>query len=227
VKMVLLVEDSLTLRDMVREYLEAHGLGVRVASNGQEALYACRHDPPDLVLLDVMMPHMDGLTFLRAYRASWHAPVILLTALDAERDKIAGLESGADDYVTKPFSLAELLARVRAQLRRADGPQGTSVLRHGPLTLDLDARSVRVSGEPVTLTRSEFELLAALMRSPGRVLSRPDLLACLQDDVSASERTIDVHVRNLRVKTEPDPGRPRWLETVFGVGYRLRPEAAR
>lgn len=220
-KTILMIEDSAGVRDMVCEYLGAHGYRTRVASNGQEGLLESRHHPPDLILLDVMMPHMDGLEFLRKYRAESQTPVLLLTARDSELDKVLGLELGADDYVTKPFSMAELLARVRALLRRAGAtPQG-GLLHHGELELDPATRGFRVRGERVDLTRTEFELMGLLLRHPGRVYSRLELLETLQEEALGSERTIDVHIRNLRAKIEAEPSRPRMLETVFGVGYRL------
>ncbi|PNY79406.1 response regulator transcription factor [Deinococcus koreensis] len=225
-KTILIVEDNAGVRDMVREYLTEHGFAVRVAGNGQEGLLEARHHRPDLVLLDVMMPGMDGLEFLRRFRAVDAAPVIFLTARDAELDKVLGLELGADDYVTKPFSMAELLARVRAHLRRGQEPAQNGVIRLDELALDSDARTVHVRGGRVDLTRSEFELLHTLMRAPGRVYNRLELLEQLQEEALGSERTIDVHVRNLRTKIEAEPARPRLIETVFGVGYRLNPDLA-
>lgn len=225
VKSILIVEDNAGVRDLVREYLTEHGYQVRVASDGHEGLLDARHHRPDLVLLDVMMPGMDGLEFLRRFRAAEQVPVIFLTARDAELDKVLGLELGADDYVTKPFSMAELLARVRAHLRRsAEKPQG-GVIRAGALTVDVAARTFHVGEQRVDLTRSEFELMTALVRAPGRVFTRSELLEQLQEDHLGSERTIDVHVRNLRAKVEQEPGKPRLIETVFGVGYRLNAAA--
>lgn len=223
VKTILIVEDNAGIRDLVREYLGAHGYAVRVASNGSEGLLEARHVKPDLILLDVMMPGMDGLEFLRKYRAAEHTPVIFLTARDQELDKVLGLELGADDYVTKPFSMAELLARVRALLRRAAEAPHKGLIRAGALELDPVARTFQVQGRRVELTRSEFELMHLFLQSPERVFSRLDLLEHLQEDALGSERTIDVHVRNLRAKIEEEPSKPRWIETVFGVGYRLNP----
>ena len=223
-KTVLIVEDNPGVRTLVREYLEEHGYRVRVAGNGQEGLLEARHTRPDLVLLDVMMPGMDGLEFLRRFRASETAPVIFLTARDTELDKVLGLELGADDYVTKPFSMAELLARVRAHLRRGTEATAPAVLRAGELELDPTSRTFLVRGTRVDLTRSEFELMTAFLRSPGRVFSRLELLEQLQEEALGAERTIDVHVRNLRTKVEREPGKPRLIETVFGVGYRLNPD---
>ncbi|GMA15450.1 response regulator transcription factor [Deinococcus metallilatus] len=223
-KTVLIVEDNAGVRDMVREYLEEHGYRVRVAGSGQEGLLEARHARPDLVLLDVMMPRMDGLEFLRRFRATELAPVIFLTARDTELDKVLGLELGADDYVTKPFSMAELLARVRAHLRRGSEKSPATVLRAGALELDPAARTFLVRGRRVDLTRSEFELMSAFLRAPGRVFTRLELLEQVQEEALGSERTIDVHMRNLRAKIEEAPGKPRLIETVFGVGYRLNPD---
>ncbi|GGK39264.1 DNA-binding response regulator [Deinococcus malanensis] len=223
-KTILIVEDNAGVRDMVREYLQEHGYHVRVASNGHEGLLEARHHRPDLVLLDMMMPGMDGLEFLRRFRATEQTPVIFLTARDAELDKVLGLELGADDYVTKPFSMAELLARVRAHLRRGSDTSAPTFVRAGGLELDAMSRTFQVQGSRVELTRSEFELMAAFLRAPGRVFSRLELLEQLQEEALGAERTIDVHVRNLRAKIEQEPGKPRFIETVFGMGYRLNPD---
>jgi DNA-binding response OmpR family regulator len=173
-----------------------------------------------------MMPEMSGYEFLRAYRKESNTPIILLTARLEESDKVLGLELGADDYVTKPFGMRELVARIRAVLRRAglDSPAG-QVLRAADIVLDKGSRTVQVGERPARLTPSEFDLLAVLMIAPGRVLSRAALLEQLQGSAfEGVERTIDVHVRNLRTKIEPDPSAPRYIETVFGVGYRFRTE---
>ncbi|WP_161883658.1 response regulator transcription factor [Deinococcus alpinitundrae] len=223
-KSILIVEDNQGVRDMVREYLEEHSYQVRVASNGQEGLLEARHHRPDLVLLDMMMPGMNGLEFLRRFRTTERVPVIFLTAKDTELDKVLGLELGADDYMTKPFSMAELLARVRAHLRRGTEAAPVSALRAGELELDTTSRLFSVRGQRMDLTRSEFDLMTAFLRAPGRVFSRLVLLEHLQEEALGSERTIDVHVRNLRAKIEAEPGKPRLIETVFGVGYRLNPD---
>ncbi len=226
-KTLLLVEDNIDIRDLLREYLTEHGYAVRTASNGRQGLQEARHFPPDLVLLDIMMPEMDGLDFLQAFRADFQTPVIALTARDGELDKVLGLELGADDYVTKPFSMAELLARVRAQLRRSDQAAGSqpAVLRVGPLELNPASRAVQVAGQPADLTRTEFDLLQTLARTPGRVFTCLELLEAVQEEALGSERTIDVHIRNLRTKLEADPARPQLIQTVFGVGYRLNEES--
>ena len=220
---ILMVDDQMSVRTLVREYLIEEGYRVVVASNGQEALYAARHEKPDLILLDIMMPEMGGYDFIRAHRKEHNTPIIFLTAKLDETDKVLGLELGADDYVTKPFGMRELVSRIHAVLRRA-GQQGTraDVLRVGDITLDRNARAVTVAGTPVNLTPSEFKLLETLMADPGRAFSRLDLLEALQGvALEGAESTINVHVRNLRTKIEPDPKNPRYIETVFGVGYRF------
>lgn len=221
---LLVVDDHAAIRTMLADYFTARGFRVVTAVDGREALAAARATPPDLVLLDVMMPHLDGLEVLRHVRRKVDTPVILLTARVEETDKVIGLELGADDYVTKPFSLREVEARVRAVLRRVQrASEPAEVLRAGALVLDRGRHRVTLGGEDVALTPTEFDLLATLMAAPGRVYSRAQLLERLQgdDDLAGSERTVDVHVRNLRAKLEPDPSAPRFVETVFGVGYRL------
>ena len=227
-KKILIVDDNASVRTLVHDYLSEQGLRVVTADNGQNALYVARHEKPDLILLDIMMPEMDGYQFVTAYRKESETPIILLTAKLEETDKVLGLELGADDYLTKPFGMRELLARIRAVLRRvgADALQ-SATLNVADVSLDRDTRNVRVDGKFVTLTPSEFDLLAALMESPGRVYSRSDLLIKLQGTTfEGVERTIDVHVRNLRTKLEPDPANPRYIETVFGVGYRFSDSAS-
>jgi DNA-binding response OmpR family regulator len=221
---LLVVDDKLNVREMLRDYLTAQGFRVVTAADGQEALFIARYEKPDLVLLDIMMPQLDGYQFLPAFRRESNAPVILLTARLEEADKVQGLELGADDYVTKPFGMRELLARIRAQLRRAgQAPVESALLRAADIVLDKATRTVRVGDRNVILTPSEFELLMTLMAAPGRVFSRDELLDGLSGAASV-ERTVDVHIRNLRAKIEPDPANPRYVETVFGVGYRLRAE---
>ncbi|RME08610.1 MAG: DNA-binding response regulator [Anaerolineae bacterium] len=220
---ILVVDDHGNVRRMVREYLEANGFRVVTAENGEQALYAARHERPDLVLLDIMMPKMDGFAFMRAFRRESDAPVIMLTARLDESDKVVGLELGADDYVTKPFGMRELLARIRAALRRAGArPSPRRILQVGPVRLDRDAYQVTSAGKEVRLTPSEFILLETLMRAPGRVFTRQELLDRLGDESrSGTPRSIDIHIRNLRTKIEPDPSHPRFIETVFGRGYRF------
>jgi DNA-binding response OmpR family regulator len=220
---ILVVDDKANVRKLVREYLAEEGFRVVTAENGREALFVARHEKPDLILLDVMMPEMGGHDFMRAYTRESDTPIILLTAKVEESDRVLGLELGADDYVTKPFSMRELVARIRAVLRRVDKATLTvEVLRAADIVLDRGARQVTVGERAVHLTPTEFDLLAALMSAPGRVFSREELLTELQGFAfEAIERTVDVHVRNLRIKIEPDPGNPRYVETVFGVGYRF------
>lgn len=227
-KTILVVDDKKSLRDMVKAYLTQEGFRVVTADNGRRALLVARHEKPDLILLDIMMPEMDGYDFIRAYRRERDTPIILLTARLEEYDKVVGLELGADDYVTKPFGMRELVARIRAVLRRVskEAPP-PEVLRAANITLNQSNHEVTVAGQPVNLTPSEFDLLAILMSAPGRVFSRSELLMQLQGVTFESvERTIDVHVRNLRSKIEPDPGNPCCIETVFGVGYRFCAEAS-
>ncbi len=222
-KTVLVVDDKKELRVMVKTYLEEEGFRVLTAKDGQEALYVARHEKPDLILLDLMMPQMGGYDFLHAYRREASTPIIILTATLEEGDKVLGLELGADDFVTKPFSMRELTARVRAVLRRVGREQvDVEVLRAADITLDRRRRLVTAAGRPVDLTPSEFDLLAAFLAAPGRAYSRAELLDRLQGDAyDGYERTIDVHIRTLRTKIEPDPSKPRYVETVYGVGYRF------
>jgi len=228
-KTILVVDDKASVRKLLREYLSEEGYRVASAENGREALFVARHEKPDLILLDIMMPEMSGFEFMRAYRKESDVPIILLTARVEETDKVLGLELGADDYVTKPFGMRELVARMRAVLRRTEkSPAPVMVLRVADITLDKGAHTVTVTERLVDLTPSEFDLLAVLMNTPGRVYSRMELLTELQGTAfEGVERTIDVHVRNLRTKIEPDPSEPRYIETVFGVGYRFAPDLAR
>lgn len=223
---ILVVDDAENLRVLVKSYLTQEGYRVVTATQGREALFVARENKPDLILLDLMMPEMGGYEFMRHYSREGNAPIILLTAKIEESDKVLGLELGADDYVTKPFSMRELAARVRAVLRRAGKatPQA-EILRAGDITLDRGGRLVQVAAQTVNLTPSEFDLLAALMNEPGRAFSRADLLDLLQGTTfEGYERTIDVHIRNLRTKIEPDPSQPRYIETVYGHGYRFSPD---
>ena len=222
---LLVVDDKANVRDMLKDYFSEQGYRVVTAQDGQDALFVARYEKPDLVLLDVMMPKMDGYAFLPAFRRESNVPVILLTAKLEEQDKVIGLELGADDYVTKPFGMRELLARVRAQLRRAHGvPVSRAQLRFGEIMMDKETRTVRVGERAVNLTPMEFELLAAFLNAPGRVFTRAELLDVI-GAAAVAERTVDVHVRNLRSKIETDAALPRYIETVFSVGYRLNPLA--
>lgn len=220
---VLLIEDDDALREVTHYGLEREGFRVADARDGSEALTRFRSETPDLVLLDLMLPEVSGLDVCKAIRASSSTPIIILTAKEGEADKVAGLELGADDYITKPFSMRELIARVRAVMRRAAAPQNAgALLRVGPVEMDVDAHEVRVDGRPLELPPKEFDLLHALMSRAGRLATRQTLL----DDVWGPEyfgdtRTLDVHIKRLRHKIEPDPNRPRFLKTVRGLGYKL------
>jgi DNA-binding response OmpR family regulator len=223
---ILVVDDDKELRHLVKSYLTGEGFRIVTAADGREALFVARQEKPSLIILDLMMPEMGGYEFIRAYSREGEAPIILLTARIEESDKVLGLELGADDYVTKPFSLRELTARVRAVLRRAGkGPVEDEILRAADIILDVAGRVITVGDERVDLTPSEFALLSTLMASPGRTFSRLELLEQLQDSACEGyERTIDVHIRRLRTKIEPDPRNPRYVETVFGFGYRFAAE---
>jgi two-component system, OmpR family, alkaline phosphatase synthesis response regulator PhoP len=222
-KTILVADDKANIRNLVRDYLEAEGFHVVIASNGREALYTARSEKPDLILLDIMMPEMSGYEFIKTYRKESEIPIILLTAKLDETDKVLGLELGADDYVTKPFGMKELTARIHAVLRRAfRSPLEPDTLKGGSIHLDKSSRTVTVDGELAPLTPSEFDLLYVLMSAPGRVFSRSDLLLKLQGTAfEGVERTIDVHIRNLRTKIEGDPSNPQYIQTVFGVGYKF------
>lgn len=226
-KRILVVDDESRLVSLVRGYLEQDGYEVATAGNGRDALLVSRDFGPDLIILDLMMPELDGWEFMRRARREGNTPIILLTARVDESDRVAGLEMGADDYLTKPFSPRELMARVRAVLRRAQPaePAAGEVLRAGQLELDADGHVARRDGQPLELTPMEFDLLATLMRSPGRAFSRLELLERTQGYAyDGYERTIDVHIKNLRKKIEMDPARPQLVLTVFGVGYRFNPQ---
>jgi DNA-binding response OmpR family regulator len=220
---ILVVDDESKLRDMLRLYLEQEGYRVVEAANGREALYVARYEKPELIILDLMMPELGGYEFMRLYAKEAETPVIILTAKVEDQDKILGLELGADDYVSKPFNVRELVARVRAVLRRAQKSAAEAeVLRVSDIVLDRGSYTVRVGERPVELTKSEFELLATLMAAPGQVFSRLDLLDRMSGEAyEGYERTIDVHVRNLRTKIESDAKNPKYVETVFGMGYRF------
>jgi DNA-binding response OmpR family regulator len=225
-KTIMVVDDEPRLLSLVKAYLEQGGYQVVTAGNGRDALFVARQEKPDLIVLDIMMPEMDGHEFMRVHRREQSTPIILLTAKVEEDDKIIGLELGADDYVTKPFSPRELLARVRAVLRRGTQTATKSNrLRVADVLLDFDHYLVEVAGQRINLTRSEFDLLAILMAAPGRAYSRFDLLDKLQGTTfEGSARTVDVHIKNLRGKIEENPRQPRYVETVYGVGYRFAVE---
>ena len=219
---ILVVDDEPKITQLVRDYLERAGFGVVTAADGREALMRARTEHPDLVVLDLGLPQLDGLDVTRRLRRDGDVPIIMLTARDDETDKLIGLELGADDYVTKPFSPRELVARVRAVLRRRDRAGADDVLRVGELTLDVPRMRLDVAGRVVELTATEFTLIAAMARQPGRVFTRAQLLDALHGVAFESyERAIDAHVKNLRRKIEVTPHDPRYLLTVYGVGYRL------
>ncbi len=222
-KTVLVVDDNRSVQRLVSEYLTENAFRVVNASNGREALFVARHEKPDLILLDIMMPEMDGYDFVRAYRKERDTPIILLTARLEETDKIIGLELGADDYVTKPFGMGELVARIRAVLRRTSKTASEpDIIRIADVVVDRSAHVVTVQNRPVLITPSEFDLLTTLMTAPERAFSRLDLLERLKgDSLEGVERSIDVHIRNLRTKIEPDPAKPQYILTVFGIGYRF------
>jgi len=221
---ILVVDDQPSVRTLLKDYLTSQGYRVVTANDGQDALFVARHERPNLVLLDIMMPKMDGYQFLSAFRRENQVPVIVLSAKEEETDTVLGLELGADDYVIKPFRMRELLARVRAALRRVETPlEPASLLRVGDLVLDRAAHSVHIGEKEANLTSLEFDLLELLMTTPGRVFSRTELVDRLYESgFTGLESTLNVHIRNLRLKIEPDPAAPRYLETVFGVGYRMK-----
>ncbi len=229
-KTVLVIDDEPKITNLVRDYLARSGFDVLTARDGREALETARARKPDLLIVDLGLPDIDGLDVTRTLRKESSVPVIILTARDEETDKILGLELGADDYITKPFSPKELVARVRAVLRRSEATQaGTAgdVLHAGDLRIDLVRRQVRVRNKDVELTATEFELLTALARQPGRVFTRAQLLDAIHGvSFESFERAIDSHVKNLRRKIEPDPQEPVYLIMVYGVGYKLAETAA-
>ena len=223
---ILVVDDEVQIVRVLRGYLEKAGFAVLTANDGREGLRLARQERPDLVILDLMLPGMDGLDVCRALRKDAELPIIMLTARVEETDRLIGLELGADDYVTKPFSPREVVARVRAVLRRThpDAPRAQDEVLHlGELHLDTARRMLAAGQRQVELTPSEFEILRAMLGSPGRVFSRAQLLEAAQGvTYEGYERTIDTHIKNLRHKIEEHPRRPRYLLTVHGVGYKIR-----
>ncbi len=221
---ILVVDDEPKIVKTVRAYLENAGFRVVTAADGQTALTVYRHERPSLIVLDLGLPGLDGLDVARTIRRESNVPIIMLTARVDETDKLIGLELGADDYVTKPFSPRELVARVRAVLRRA-GPEKEQTplpIVVGDVHIDLERRRVTVGGRDVDLTPTEFDLLVVMARHPGRVFTRMELLDRVQGYAfEGYERTVDAHVKNIRQKIEPDPRRPRYLLTVYGVGYKF------
>jgi DNA-binding response OmpR family regulator len=226
VKTVLVVDDEPGIIEIARDYLEHAGFGVITATDGPSALTAIRVRKPDVLVLDLGLPGMDGLDVARAVRHDSSLPIIMLTARDDELDRVLGLEIGADDYVTKPFSPRELVARIRAILRRVDRQQEPSDrIEVGEMSIDVSRMRVAVGDRTVELTPTEFQLLVTLARQPGRIFTRSQLLDSIHGLAFESyERAIDAHVKNLRRKLEDDPGRPRYVLTVYGVGYRFAEE---
>jgi len=221
---ILVVDDEPWVVQSVRSYLEAAHFEVVAAYNGKEAIAQFDAHKPDLIILDWMLPEMDGIAVAKHIRQESAVPIIMLTARVDEEDRISGLETGADDYVTKPFSARELEARVRAVLRRSSGV-ASSVLEVGPIKLDHEQRQVSISGEVIELTAMEFDLLAFLLAQPGRVFSRLELLEAVRGDTYGGfERSVDSHIKRLRQKIEPDPNNASLILTVFGVGYKLAKE---
>jgi DNA-binding response OmpR family regulator len=222
-KTILVVDDEPRLVSLIETYLEQFGYQVLKAFDGEKALMLAEREKPDLIILDIMMPKMDGYEFLRRHRQTAQTPVIFLTAKVEDEDKVLGLEMGADDYMIKPFRPRELMARVKAVLRRASLTEPVAeVLTGGDIVLDRSARSVQVGRKFIDLTPSEFDLLLALMSAPGKVLSRLDLLDFIQGvRYEGYERTIDLHIKNLRVKLNDQPRNAKYIETVYGAGYRF------
>jgi DNA-binding response OmpR family regulator len=221
-KRVLVVDDDVKTVELVKLYLNRDGYKILTAYDGVEALRLARESHPDLIVLDLMLPGMDGLEVCRTIREESDVPIIMLTARTTDQDKLTGLSLGADDYVTKPFSPRELAARVRAVLRRIPGERGPDEIKHGELTVDFVRHEAYLAAKPLNLTTVEFKLLGVLAREPGRVFSRAQLIEkALGYGFDGFDRTIDVHILNLRRKLEPDPKHPRYLKTVYGAGYKL------
>ena len=223
---ILIVDDEPGIVAIARDYLDRAGFRVITAGDGATALRLARAEQPSLLVLDLMLPGMDGLDVTRTLREDMitrKLPIIMLTARVEETDRLIGLELGADDYITKPFSPRELVARVRAVLRRAEGERDAApILRAGDLTIDFGRRSVRVGSQPVDLTATEFDLLAILAREPGRPFTRAQLLELAYDvNYAGFDRTVDAHIKNLRRKIEPDPRSPTYVLTIYGVGYKF------
>jgi DNA-binding response OmpR family regulator len=223
---ILVVDDDREIVRLLRGYLEQAAYEVMCAYDGETALHILRREHPDLAVLDLMLPDRDGWEITRIVRSDptlAELPIIMLTARVEEADRIVGLELGADDYVTKPFSPRELVARVRATLRRVDGQmEPPSIIRAGEIELDSDSLEATVAGRPVELTGTEFQFLAALARQPGRIFSREQLLEAVHGvSFDGYDRSVDSHIKNIRRKIEPDPRHPRYIQTVYGIGYRL------
>jgi two-component system alkaline phosphatase synthesis response regulator PhoP len=224
---ILVVDDEAKIVELARDYLEHAGFTVAAAADGPGALEAVRRERPDLIVLDLGLPGLDGLDVTRSVRRQSDIPIVMLTARGDEADRLVGLELGADDYLVKPFSPKELVARVRAVLRRSTlrGGRQDEIVRALDVTVDVPRMRVERGGHVIELTRAEFVLLAALARQPGRILTRAQLLEALNEVAFDSyERAIDTHIKNLRRKLEPEPHQPRYIQTVYGVGYRFAEE---
>ena len=219
---ILVVDDEQKIVDIVRAYLEREGFRVVTAYDGEAALKVFRQEKPDLIVLDLMLPKLSGHDVCRAVRKESDVPIIMLTARDELTDKVVGLELGADDYLTKPFEGRELVARVKAILRRAEPVTSARLIRVGDISVDAERRVAAVGDKEVELTTTEFDMLRLMAAHPGRVFSRSELLDRLQGDAyEGYERTIDSHIKNLRRKIEPDPEKPSYIHTVYGAGYKL------
>jgi two-component system, OmpR family, alkaline phosphatase synthesis response regulator PhoP len=221
-KKVLVVDDDVKTVELVRLYLDRDGYQVLTAYNGVEALRLAHENYPDLIVLDLMLPDIDGLEVCRTLRRESDVPIIMLTARTTDQDKLTGLDLGADDYITKPFSPKELVARVRAVLRRLPGERGPEELKSGELSMNFTTHEAWFAGRPLNLTSIEFKLLGVLAKEPGKVFSRANLIAeALGYDFEGFDRTIDVHILNLRRKLEPDPSHPKYIKTIYGIGYKF------
>ncbi len=223
-KTILVVDDKASVRQLLNEYLTEQGFRVLTAVDGHDALMQLHRESPSLILLDIMMPNMDGYQFLRVFREDNRTPVMIITAREEETDAVLGLDLGADDYIIKPFRMRELLARIHAILRRSGGKASpeNEIIRSGEVVLDQGSHTVEARNREIQLTPIEFDLLALLMKSPGQAFSRVQLVDHLLDSgFTGLDRTLNVHIRNLRMKIEDDPASPRLIETVFGIGYRF------
>lgn len=221
-KKVLVVDDDVKTVELVKLYLNRDGYRVLTAYTGTDALQMARENHPDLIVLDLMLPGMNGLDVCRTLRQESDVPIIMLTALTTDDDRLTGLNTGADDYMTKPFSPRELAARVRAVLRRLPGERGPEKITHRDLVVDFLKHEAYVEDKPLNLTPIEFKILGALVKEPGRVFSRAQIIeSALGQDFDSFDRTIDVHILKLRRKLEPDPHHPRYIKTIYGAGYKL------
>ena len=221
-KKVLVVDDDAKTAELVKLYLNRDGYRVLTAHEGNEALRLARENHPDLIVLDLMLPGIDGLEICSILRDESDVPIIMLTALTTDDDRLKGLDLGADDYVTKPFSPRELAARVRAVLRRLPGERGPEKIEHGTLSVNFIKHEAYLEGKPLNLTPIEFKVLGVLVKEPGRVFSRAQIIEkALGHDFDGFDRTIDVHILKLRRKLEPDSHRPKFIKTIYGTGYKL------